>query len=53
MEQKKVLFLTGTRADYGKMKPLMQALNNNPKFNVFVFVCGMHLSETFGSTYDS
>ncbi len=52
MEQKKVLFLTGTRADYGKMKPLMQALNNNPKFNVFVFVCGMHLSETFGSTYE-
>lgn len=51
MEQKRVLFLTGTRADYGKMKPFMQALNQNPNFNVFVFVCGMHLSETFGSTY--
>ena len=51
MEQKRILFLTGTRADYGKMKPFMQALNRNSKFDVFVFVCGMHLSETFGSTY--
>lgn len=52
MKQKRVLFLTGTRADYGKMKPFMQALNDNPDFNVFVFVCGMHLSEIFGSTYE-
>ncbi len=51
MEQKRVLFLTGTRADYGKLKPFMQALNKTTEFNVFVFVCGMHLSETFGSTY--
>lgn len=51
MEKKKVLFLTGTRADYGKMKPLMLALEGHPMFEVFVFVCGMHLSETFGSTY--
>lgn len=51
MDQKRVLFLTGTRADYGKMKPFMQALNKNEKFNVFIFVCGMHLSQTFGSTY--
>lgn len=51
MDQKRVLFLTGTSADYGKMKPFMQALNKNEKFNVFIFVCGMHLSQTFGSTY--
>ena len=52
MEKKRVLFITGTRADYGKMKPLMKALDISPQFNVFVFVCGMHLSETFGSTYE-
>ena len=48
---KKVLFITGTRADYGKMKPLMKALEKDEAFEVYIFVCGMHLSETFGSTY--
>lgn len=49
--KKKVVFITGTRADYGKMKPLMQILDKSKEFEVFVFVCGMHLSKTFGSTY--
>ena len=52
MGKKKVLFITGTRADYGKMKPLMKALDGDDQFSVYVFVCGMHLSERFGSTYD-
>lgn len=52
MQKKKVLFITGTRADYGKMKPLMKALDADDQFSVYVFVCGMHLSERFGSTYD-
>ena len=51
MERKKIIFITGTRADYGKMKPLMKALNNSEKFDVYIFVCGMHLSQTFGGTY--
>ena len=51
VNQKKILFITGTRADYGKMKSLMKALDSNESFEVFIFVCGMHLSETFGSTY--
>lgn len=50
--KRKILFITGTRADYGKMKPLMKALDIDEDFTVYVFVCGMHLSETFGSTYD-
>lgn len=48
---KKILFVTGTRADYGKMKPLMQALNAMDEYEVYIFVCGMHLIETFGYTY--
>ena len=52
MKKRKVLFITGTRADYGKMKPLMKALDEDEDFSVFVFVCGMHLSETFGNTYE-
>lgn len=51
MNRKRIVFITGTRADYGKIKPLMLALNNDPDFEVFVFICGMHLSELFGSTY--
>lgn len=49
---KKVMFITGTRADYGKMKSLMKILDESPRFEVFVFVCGMHLLKTFGSTYE-
>ncbi len=50
--KRKILFITGTRADYGKMKPLMKALDKDEFFSVFVFVCGMHLLETFGKTYE-
>ncbi len=49
--RKKILFVTGTRADYGKLKSLMKKLDASSDFSVYVFVCGMHLSETFGSTY--
>lgn len=48
---KRIMFITGTRADYGKMKPLMTALDRDPQFEVHIFVCGMHLAKTFGSTY--
>lgn len=50
--KKRIVFITGTRADYGKIKPLIKALNDNSKFEIFVFVCGMHLLEKFGSTYE-
>lgn len=48
---KKIMFLTGTRADYGKMKSLMLALEKSDDFEVYIFVCGMHLYEKFGYTY--
>lgn len=49
--KRKILFITGTRADYGKIKTLMRKLDDSDDFSVYVFVCGMHLSETFGNTY--
>lgn len=52
MDKKKIVFITGTRADYGKLKPLIKALDENSNFEVYVFVCGMHLLERFGSTYN-
>ncbi|MFZ0597346.1 MAG: UDP-N-acetylglucosamine 2-epimerase, partial [Flavobacterium sp.] len=47
---KKILFLTGTRADFGKIKSLIQTLENQDNFEVFVFVTGMHLQEVYGYT---
>lgn len=48
--QKKILFLTGTRADFGKIKSLIQTLEIQQEFEVFVFVTGMHLQELYGYT---
>ncbi|MBP4137833.1 UDP-N-acetylglucosamine 2-epimerase [Flavobacterium geliluteum] len=47
---KKILFLTGTRADFGKIKSLIQTLEKQENFEVFVFVTGMHLQEVYGYT---
>lgn len=47
---KKILFLTGTRADFGKIKSLIQILETDPGFEVFVFVTGMHLQKEYGYT---
>ncbi len=47
---KKIAFLTGTRADFGKMKPLIQILEDHQDFKPYIFVTGMHLLETYGYT---
>jgi UDP-N-acetylglucosamine 2-epimerase (hydrolysing) len=47
---KKILFLTGTRADFGKIKSLIQILEKQQGFEVFVFVTGMHLQKEYGYT---
>lgn len=50
IKKKRVLFITGTRADYGKLKPLIKSLENDDDFEAYVFVCGMHMLKTFGET---
>jgi len=47
---KKILFLTGTRADFGKIKSLISILDNHQEFETFVFVTGMHLQKEYGYT---
>ena len=47
---KKILFLTGTRADFGKIKSLISILDNHQKFETFVFVTGMHMQKEYGYT---
>lgn len=50
-DKKRVLFISGTRADYGKLKSLMKILNEDNKFDVFIFATGMHLLSNYGFTY--
>ena len=48
---KRILFVTGTRADFGKLKSLIKILDNHPGFEVSIFVTGMHMQNLYGSTY--
>ena len=49
---KKIIFVTGTRADYGKIKSLIRTLQNDKNYKTHIFVTGMHNLKRFGSTYD-
>lgn len=49
---KKIVFLTGTRADFGKLKSLINITESSNEFDVHVFATGMHLQKKFGYTID-
>lgn len=48
----KIVFLTGTRADFGKLKSLMLRLQADEHFDVHVFITGMHMLSKYGGTWD-
>jgi UDP-N-acetylglucosamine 2-epimerase (hydrolysing) len=48
---KKIIFLTGTRADFGKLKPLIHILEKDEDFQYHILATGMHLQEQYGYTY--
>lgn len=50
-KKRKILFLTGTRADFGKLKPLMLAVDKSKEFICDIFVTGMHTLKRYGSTH--
>lgn len=45
-----VLFLSGSRADFGKLKPLILAAQDEPSLRCSTLATGMHLESRFGST---
>jgi UDP-N-acetylglucosamine 2-epimerase (hydrolysing) len=49
---KKIIFVTGTRADYGKIKSILKYAQKLKSYKVFVFVTGMHNIKLFGNTRD-
>ncbi len=46
----KVTVFTGSRAEYGLLKPLMSALEDDPFFNLQILISGTHLSPEYGFT---
>ena len=46
-----ISFISGTRADYGKIKPYIDFLSEEKEKNVFVFTTGMNMLKKYGSTY--
>ena len=49
---RKVIYITGTRADYGLMKTLLDKIDTYPKLELEVIVTGMHILDEFGHTID-
>ena len=52
MNRKKLVFLTGTRADFGKLKSLISITQKFESYDVHIFVTGMHMNSLYGSTID-
>ena len=48
---KNILFISGTRADFGKIKSLIHVVDELEGFEYKIFVTGMHLLQRYGSTY--
>ena len=51
--KKNILIITGTRAEYGLLKPLMQRLLKSKKFSPKLLVTGMHTLRKFGYTLNA
>ncbi|WP_338778600.1 UDP-N-acetylglucosamine 2-epimerase [Metabacillus sp. FJAT-52054] len=51
MKKQKVCIVTGTRAEYGLLTPLMRRIKNYHNFDLQIVATGMHLSPEFGLTY--
>jgi GDP/UDP-N,N'-diacetylbacillosamine 2-epimerase (hydrolysing) len=47
---KRIAVITGTRAEYGIFKPVLQAIKTNPRLKLSLIVVGMHLAAEFGYT---
>ncbi|WP_250278540.1 UDP-N-acetylglucosamine 2-epimerase [[Clostridium] colinum] len=48
---KKVCIVTGSRAEYGLLKPIMEEIKNDKDLKLQLVATGAHLSSEFGLTY--
>lgn len=49
---RKIVFITGTRADFGKLKPLIRVVEQHGDFEYSIFATGMHLLYRYGMTVE-
>ncbi len=49
--KKKIIFVTSTRADFGKLKSLIKIIQSSKDFEAYIVITGMHMIKEFGSTY--
>ena len=52
MKTRKICIITGTRAEYGLLKPLIELFYNSEKFELQLVPSCMHLSPEFGLTIE-
>lgn len=51
MKKRKICIITGSRAEYGLLRPLIEEIKNDADIQLKLIVTGMHLSPEFGLTY--
>lgn len=50
MNKRKILYISGTRADYGLMRHALMSIKNHTKLELEIVATGMHLMDEFGRT---
>lgn len=48
--KRKIAVVTGARAEYGYLKPLMKKIEDNTELELSLYVTGMHLLKEYGNT---
>ena len=51
MKKRKICIITGSRAEYGLLKPLIHILNIDSEIDLKIVATGMHLDKRFGFTF--
>lgn len=49
-KNKKIAYISGTRADFGLMVPVLRAIDKSKKLELQMYVTGIHLMSEFGKT---
>ena len=49
--KRKICVVTGSRAEFGLLKKLLNLLKNDDNVELQLIVTGSHLSQSFGNTY--
>jgi UDP-hydrolysing UDP-N-acetyl-D-glucosamine 2-epimerase len=50
LNQRKITITTGSRSEYGLLRPVIKKIQNNKNFKLYLLVTGTHLSKKYGNT---